>query len=611
MDDVVGASPARTVRWDDGDDWVRAVHGAREALHAGAGQLAYPGGAVRPVVFDSWRRSVLQGLDPDTVSPGWCPDVELDSHLTRVVTPLVEKRAAALEQAMCSLALTDNEGRLLRRWVPDSAFAGRLDALNIVPAFSVAESHVGTTSAIALLSGTPVLVRGPEHYSEAYHALSCAGAPIFHPVTRRIVGSLDLTCRLADSSPVVLSWVMELATEVQRCLRQSATRTEQLLLDAYLDHDRDARHPLVVLDQRTIITNTAAARLLGNVDQAVLWEHASRAVMDRHDPGVVQLGNGTRVTIVVHPVVDGGMPVGAVLKLRRELEPAPRRRAVEPAPALSGLVGRSSAWRTLCSQALHARSARSVLVVGEPGTGRLAVARAIAPAGPVRVEQVPGPGELARPDGMDRWLTTVESVVGDPTETLVLRHVDRLEPGAAEATREALGRRPPGGMVVATSASGRFTADGEHPLLGSFEEVVEVPALRDRMEDVPLLLAALAEEAAAGGPVVHWMPDAVQALGRLPWQGNTAALEALVRRVVARRPRGGPVTAADLPPDLVARTSRRRLARMEQAEALAITRALQDAGGNKYRAAESLGIARSTLYRKVRALGIDLSTVTW
>ncbi|SDG18892.1 sigma-54-dependent Fis family transcriptional regulator [Klenkia brasiliensis] len=610
MDGVGRGGQAALQRWDDGDDWIRAVHGARQALHERVGQLVDPAGAVRPVVYESWRRSLLQGLDPDKVSPGYYPDVELDSPLARVVAPVVEKRAAALEQAMCSLALTDNDGRLLQRWVPDRVFAGRLDALNIVPAFSVAESHVGTTSAIALLSGKPVLVRGPEHYSEAYHALSCAGAPIFHPVTRRIVGSLDLTCRLADSSPVVLSWVMELVAEVQRCMRTAATRTEQLLLDAYLAHNRDARHPLVVLDQRTIISNTAAARLLGDVDQALLWEHASRAVMDRHQPGVVQLGNGARVTLDVRPVVDGGLPIGAVVALRRQLEPAPRRRAPTAVPYLPGLVGTSSSWRTACAQAQHARSAGRVLVVGEPGSGRLAVARAIAASSAVQVVQVPTTVEVATTAAVDRWLATVETTAAGSGKTLVLRHADLLPPAVAEATRVALGRRR-GGQVIATSRVGRFTADGEHPLLGGFDEVVEVPALRNRLEDLPLLLTVFTERSGQVGRELRWMPDAVQALSRLPWGGNAAALAAVVERVVTRRPDGGPVTASDLPADLVARTSRRALARMEQAEAAAITRALQDAGGNKFRAAESLGIARSTLYRKVRALGIDLSSATW
>jgi transcriptional regulator of acetoin/glycerol metabolism len=107
------------------------------------------------------------------------------------------------------------------------------------------------------------------------------------------------------------------------------------------------------------------------------------------------------------------------------------------------------------------------------------------------------------------------------------------------------------------------------------------------------------------------MPDAVQALSRLDWPGNVAALEALVRRLVAHRRGGGYVGAGDLPADVVAGTARRRLAALEQAEAKAILEAMRAAGGNKQRAAESLGIARSTLYRKVRALGLDLSATAF
>ena len=67
------------------------------------------------------------------------------------------------------------------------------------------------------------------------------------------------------------------------------------------------------------------------------------------------------------------------------------------------------------------------------------------------------------------------------------------------------------------------------------------------------------------------------------------------------------IDAKDLPAEIRSRATRRTLVGLEQIEARAILEAMRDAGGNKRLAAESLGIARSTLYRKVRALGIDLS----
>jgi transcriptional regulator of acetoin/glycerol metabolism len=106
------------------------------------------------------------------------------------------------------------------------------------------------------------------------------------------------------------------------------------------------------------------------------------------------------------------------------------------------------------------------------------------------------------------------------------------------------------------------------------------------------------------------MPEAVQALSRVEWAANLASLDAVVRLLVAGRTVGY-IGAADLPPDLVVRSSRRPLARLEQAEAQTILQALRDAGGNKHQAAESLGIARSTIYRKVRALGLDLTTAAF
>jgi sigma-54 dependent transcriptional regulator, acetoin dehydrogenase operon transcriptional activator AcoR len=153
-------------------------------------------------------------------------------------------------------------------------------------------------------------------------------------------------------------------------------------------------------------------------------------------------------------------------------------------------------------------------------------------------------------------------------------------------------------------------ATPRNPLLDTFGDVLTVPPLRERLEDLPALVAKLTERTSCSRGSVRWMPDALQVLGRLPWPGNVASLESLVRQVASRCSTGY-VGAADLPAEVVAQASRRPLAKLEHAEARAIMEALRSAGGNKHRAAESLGIARSTLYRKVRALGLDLSTTAF
>ncbi|HEX4247439.1 MAG TPA: hypothetical protein VH008_06200, partial [Pseudonocardia sp.] len=241
------------------DDWSRAMERAREAVLM-ADHALDDRTPIRPVVYESWRRSKLYGLDPHRVAPREQRDLETDTYLVRTAEPVVRARSAALEQTMCALSLIDQEGRLLRRWVPDRTMRGLMDRQHVVPGFSVAEPVVGTTSAVSLLSGTPLLVNGPEHFAEGFRALTCASAPVVHPVTRRTVGSVNLTCRYSDTSPMLLAWVMELAGQVEESLRGAASRRERLLFDAYLTHNHDTRHPLVTLDARTIITNAPAAR---------------------------------------------------------------------------------------------------------------------------------------------------------------------------------------------------------------------------------------------------------------------------------------------------------------------------------------------------------------
>lgn len=127
-----------------------------------------------------------------------------------------------------------------------------------------------------------------------------------------------------------------------------------------------------------------------------------------------------------------------------------------------------------------------------------------------------------------------------------------------------------------------------------------LPALRERAEDIRELLPALVPAPAPGSPPLTWSLDALRALERHPWPGNVTELAHLVRALARQRRVRGPVRRSELPDPVREGPAGRNLSPMELAERAAILEALRRHGGNKARAAAALGIARATLYRKLR-----------
>jgi hypothetical protein len=97
----------------------------------------------------------------------------------------------------------------------------------------------------------------------------------------------------------------------------------------------------------------------------------------------------------------------------------------------------------------------------------------------------------------------------------------------------------------------------------------------------------------------------------LLWPGNVRELRRTINRLTAPGPAYMPVRLADVPPDIATAAPRRPLTRFERAEISAILNALADCHGNKTDAARLVGISRSTLYRKLRAGGIDLENTAF
>jgi two-component system response regulator HydG len=134
---------------------------------------------------------------------------------------------------------------------------------------------------------------------------------------------------------------------------------------------------------------------------------------------------------------------------------------------------------------------------------------------------------------------------------------------------------------------------------------VNVPPLRDRVEDIPLLAMHFLKLYADKNDktVKGFAPGAMDRLLKYPWPGNVRELENAVERAVVLL-MGEYVSERELPPGIVENEdglAPRRYGNMtlEEIERLAVLDALEDAGGNKSEAARRLGINRKTLLSKL------------
>ena len=274
-----------------------------------------------------------------------------------------------------------------------------------------------------------------------------------------------------------------------------------------------------------------------------------------------------------------------------------------PAPMLPmylpGVVGSAPLWLR-CGHDLDTGHQRGewVALEGEPGTGKLTLAKGLHqrhhPADRLRtVDAALAPG----------WDALLREHAETPIRTLVVRHADRLTVPAAAALAAALrtlredARAP---WVVVTLVPEAETEPALAELLKFFPRTVRVPPLRHHVEDlaelVPLVLSKL------GYGRLTCSAAALHLLMRAEWPGNTGQLHQVLRTVAQRR-RAGTIRPGDLPAEFHAVT-RRPLNRFESIERDAIVRCLEDADGNKVRAAKLLGISRATIYRKIHEYGI-------
>ena len=340
---------------------------------------------------------------------------------------------------------------------------------------------------------------------------------------------------------------------------------------------------------------------------------------------------------------------GAMEQRRLRTENAWLREQLDQRYSFEGIVGRSRAMQDLF-QLLQtvAPTSSTILITGETGSGKEIVARAIHHASPRRAHRFMAINCSAIPEnlleaelfGHTRGAFTgavgtrqgkIEQAhrgtlfldeVGTMSMALQMKLLRVLQEREFERIGDSQTIKVDVRVIAATNADlARMVADG------SFREdlfyrlnviPVQLPALRERKEDIPLLVPHFLQKFGAelNRPTLTVSQAALRCLMTYQWPGNVRQLENAMERAVALSGGRTQVEVSDLPPD-IQRASEGEpflyglalpddgidfdmfIARIERE---VIRKALERTGGNKAAAAQVLNLKRTTLVEKLKRL---------
>ena len=374
--------------------------------------------------------------------------------------------------------------------------------------------------------------------------------------------------------------------DIERRLLDGSRASERRLLDAFQAASAVRRRAVVAVGEDLVMSNQAALDLLSPTDVAMLRGLAADAPVARAGGSStldLVLDSGQHVRVVVTAV--SGARRGALLQVEPRDEPSATRaypRAFVPAP---------------------------VLVSGPPGSGRTTRARQLVVREPLTVLEA----SAVVLDGEQAWAQRFEQAVSRRSGTSVVdgqfvvngtvlvEGIDLL-PDVLLDIVLARARSTDRCQLVLTSAplsalSGRAAA-----LAGTATRREEMLSLASRREEIPAVAAAMLADIEPDQHV-RLMPSTIAALAAQAWPGNMHELRAVLEHAVQRR-WGDAIGVKDLPDGYRSDVPERPTAPLEAVQRDVIVATLRRCDGNKVKAARELGLSRTTLYARMRALRI-------
>ena len=615
---------------------------AREKLHL-EGEV--PDGVLRAEIDASWRRSLSHGVHFNgkhelALESSASVDILLASNRLLIDAALPAIDYLAERQGKEGLIILANSDATIL------AVEGRADRLkgsglqDITLGACWSEAVRGTNAlGTALVEARPTLIDCGEHYLDRLSDFSCTSVPIHCP-QGDILGVLDLTRegplgRAHDSTALLAMAVSQIESRVF-----NASYPDEIVLAFH------SRRQYLESPWQGLLAVSLGGQILAVSAQACQLLHAERsALVGRRCEEFLGV-DGLQLLARLHQGGAGSLQTAkgeffykTLRAPQRTLNvptaPRPPAKTVKAQPDLESLAGSNARYaRALRMARQGLANELPVLLLGETGTGKEVIARALHMAGSrcdkpfvaVNCAAIPeglieselfgyreGAFTGSRRGGMIGRLqqahggTLFLDEIGDMPLALQARLLRVLQDRKVAPLGAGEEQDIDVALICATHRDLKRLVEDKHFREDLFYRVngisVMLPALRER-EDFSALVGRLLTRLDAPTVVLH--DDLSRLLGNYHWPGNIRQLEMVLRTALAMREAGETVLTLDHLPDSMldelTATERPQSGSIRENELEMIRQSLDNHQGNVSAAADALGISRATLYRKLKQL---------
>ncbi len=622
---------------------------------------------LRPEIAESWRRCRDEfhvPLDTIGVPTRAEPITTLDADLKEASLEVIDLLRSAIRGISALIGISNREGELLHVLPSDAQVRSMAEQINAVSGGIWKEAHggtnnIGTTLAIA----KPIQIRLDEHYLPLIKQWNTCAAPILHPINGLLTGSFGISGLSEVGHPRMLEFAVRGAELVSKLLGSVQAIDRLTLVRSFDDFSRRYQDAaLLAVDaygfimQTTPQSSEAVASREGAAPGSRISEligvETIKRLQGQDRPCELNLPLPSGAKALANPVHRGDRLVGAIVVFTPTKRP-PIQRTPKPEKTWSShftfadIVGDSPALANSVRLATRAaRTEHPVLVLGESGTGKEMFAHAIHDlsvrrAGPfvafnfgamseeLTISEMCGhePGAFTGATASGTKSGIFDSAqggtlfidelqdAGPKAQSLLLRFVEThtfVRVGGTAPVQSDV-------RVIAASnnADARLAERVRPDLLYRLNSItVRIPPLRERLEDIQPIAERHLRTLGFRGVVD---PEGWEQLKRYPWPGNVRELQNALLRATLNSS-GMRLTVEDFPAlatgenkstERTAPTTVRDIAKdlvmADEAESSdEVVRILRECRGNVGKAAKMLGIHRSTLYRRLEKLGIQV-----